>query len=135
MVHLHRAHLHLGEQPENPVGRLRRRVPDFEGELPLDDGAGGVGADVEGLDGHGAVGILVGEEGLGPAHAGAGGVDGPGDPAIGFGRRRDEGDGEGGVGGVVGPVEVGAEGGEVGALGVELVVGERLGGAGQGMRR
>lgn len=70
---------------------------------------GAVGGDVEGLDDNGAVGIEEGDEGLSADHVGGGGVDGPGNPAFGFGGRGDEGDGEGGIGRVVGPVEGGIE--------------------------
>lgn len=45
-------------------------------------------------------------------------------------RRGNEGDGKGGLGRIVGPMEVGVEEGQVVAESVELVVGEGLGGAG-----
>lgn len=133
MVHaLHLLHLQLRKEPKNAAGWLGAGVPDIESELRLDDIA--VGADVEGLDVHGAVGFLVGEQGLGPLHADARRIDGPRDPAVGFGWSRDEGDWESRVGRVVGPVEVGFECGEVYAVWVELVVGEGLGAAGERMR-
>lgn len=111
LVHALHLHLQLRKEPKNAAGWLGAGVPDIESELRLDDIA--VGADVEGLDVHGAVGFLVGEQGLGPRHAGARRIDGPRDPAVGFGWSRDEGDWESGVGRVVGPVEVGFECGEV----------------------
>ena len=127
-------HLHVGEDPNSPSNRLPSQPPHVEGELPWDHLA--VRLDVEGLDGYGAVVGLVGHQGLGPLHAGARRVDGPRDPAPRLWRGGDEGDGEGGVGTVVGPVEEGVEVREVDAVGVDLVavggVGELLGGAGEG---
>lgn len=58
---------------------------------------------------------MEGNKGLGPNHSFRGGVDGPGDPALGIGRGGLEGEGEGGIGGVVGPVEGGIELGEIAA--------------------
>lgn len=114
-----------GEDGDGAGGGLSGGVLDVEPELGFGP-EGGVGGDVVGLDGHVAVGLLEGEEGLGAGHAGGGGVEGPGDPAVGLGRGGDEGDGEGGLGLVEVPVEEGVEGGEVAAEGVALVVVEGL---------
>lgn len=124
--------LQFGEDPHDTVRLLGAQVPHLEGELGLRNGPDG--ADVVGFDGHGAVG-LESEEGLGTLHARPSWVYGPGNPALGLGRRGDEGDGEGRVGLVVGPVEVGGELGEVRTVIVEDIVGEGLGGAGERLGR
>lgn len=79
------------------------------------DGPGGaerVSGDVVGLDAVRAAGggRGRGDERLRAAHALAGRVEAPGDPAAGGGRGREEGDGEGRGRGVVGPVHGRAQG-------------------------
>ena len=66
---------------------------------------------------------MEGEDGVGADHAGAGGVDGPGDEPRGF-LLRHVGNIGGAVGRVVGPVEGGVEAAEGASEGVEPVVGE-----------
>lgn len=100
-------HLNSGEDPKDPIRGLGLEIGDRDG-----DGGGAYGAvraDVGGLDDNGAVGMEEGDEGLSADHVGGCGVDGPGNPAVGFGGRGDEADGERGIGRVVGPVEGGVE--------------------------
>lgn len=124
--------LQFGEEPHDAVRGLGLEVPHFEGDFGLRDGPDG--GDVVGLDGHYPTGFER-DEGLGALHARPSWVDGPRDPAVGFGRRGDEGNGEGRVGLVVGPVEVGGEHGKVQAAFVEMIVGEGLWGAGERVGR
>lgn len=68
-------------------------------------------------------GVPVRDQGLGPRHAGLGRVEGPGHPVGARANPRgSEGDVGGSLGGVVGPVEVRVEHGEVVAGGVLFVV-------------
>lgn len=115
---------HRREEPHHAAGGLRRGLFHPEPHLGLRDST--VGAHVVGLDRHSALRILERNERLRAEHAGPRRIERPRDPAVGFGRRRDEGDGESGVGRVVGPVEVGGEGREVSAVSKELVVGKGL---------
>ncbi|THU72963.1 hypothetical protein C4D60_Mb04t17770 [Musa balbisiana] len=78
-----------------------------------------------GVHGHGAVRAREGQEGVGSDHAGAVGVDGPRDPAVG-GLQRPVGDVDRAIGRVVVPVEGGIEVGERAAGVVQLVAGERV---------
>lgn len=123
-------HLQRREDRDLAVGIDRGEVPNFEGELGFVDFF--VGGEVVGVDGDCAV-ELVGDEGPGAGHNGGAGVDTPGYPAVGIGRRGGEGDGEGAVGGVVGVVEGGSEGREVGTVGIGAVFWKLLGGTGEGM--
>lgn len=86
-------------------------------------------------DGNAGGGVFVGDEGLGTRHAGGLWIYGPGDPAAGFGGSGDKGDGESGVGRIVREVKVRGQRRQVDAFGVNLVLGEFLGGAGEGNRR
>lgn len=110
-----------GEDDQPAVGRFSSDVPERKGELRRRKNRG-VGRNVEGSD-RGGVAGESGEEGLRSNHASGGGVDGPGNPAAGARRRGEEGDGERGIFGIVGPVEKGVEMGEILAVG-EGSVGE-----------
>ena len=86
-------------------------------------------------DGNAGGGVFVSDECLGTGHAGGVGIYGPGNPSAGFGRSRDEGDGESSVRRVVSEVEVRGERRKVEAVGVNLVFRKLLGGTGEGNRR
>lgn len=104
-------HPHCGEDPHQPIRELGLEIRDLDRDGGLLDRA--IGLDVECLDGHRTVGLMEGNKGLGPNHAFRGGVDGPGDPAVGIGWGGLEGEGKEGIRGVVGPVEGGIELGEI----------------------
>ena len=96
------------------AGDFRRLLQDVERELRRDDRL--VAADVVGRDGDGSVGPLGGDEGLSAGHTGPGRVNSPRHPATGARRRRREGNGEGVVRLVVGPVELRRENRKVFAM-------------------
>nr|GMD20173.1 hypothetical protein Iba_chr07fCG2320 [Ipomoea batatas] len=127
---VHRRHffrqLHGGENSHHPVRRrLRAGVQHRQRELLRRYGA--VGSEIVSFHGDFPLCVLEGDEGLRSDHAGAGGVYPPGDPPVGGGRRRHEGDGERGFSLVICPVEKRFERREIGA---RVVVAEngRVGG-------
>lgn len=127
-----RRQLQLPVEPHRPAGVLRRQIRRIEVDRPLRDGR--VPGDVVGTHPHRPVGLVESDQGLGPQHAVGGGVDRPRHPPFRFRGRRDEREGEGSGGGVVGPVDRGGVAREVAAGGVEAVRGEGHGRAPAGGR-
>lgn len=110
-LHLLR-NLNLREDSNHPSNLFAPHVPHLERQLPGNNDA--VWLQVKRLHGHrAAAAALERSQHLRPLHANTLRINPPGDPPAGARRRRVEGHREGGVGGVVGPVEEGVEHGEV----------------------
>lgn len=110
--------LQFGKNDQLSTGRLGRCIPNLEGKLRRLNRA--IRGNIVGTNKRYA-GVEVGNESLRANHAGGGGIYSPSDPSGGF---SNEGKGERGIRGVVSPMEESRKGREMGAMRVEIVVGE-----------
>ena len=110
--------LQFGKNDELSSGRLSRCIPNLEGKVRRPNGA--IRGNIVGTNNRNA-GVEVGNESLRANHAGGGGIDSPSDPSSGF---SNEGKRKRGIRGIVSPMEESRKRREIGAMRVEIVVGE-----------